>query len=673
MRMSRKHLLTVFVGFVLFALISSIGNPSHQTASAAGYGNLEISNQYIRVFVNRSDDATGRFAVDSTGGDPLNPRDDNMPLIYGRPRPWTSYTTFRIDGSDYIFGGNTETRAGRHGSYGTKISGPKVVGGNSIISTWRLGDIEASQVLTIVRSITTGLPDTAKITYIITNLGNTEHHVGVRIMLDTLLGSNDGAPFRAGDKAITSDTVFRPKEMPRFFQAFDSLSSPSVTSQGTLIGADATPPDKVVFTNWGNLADRVWDALALPGREFLREGEYELDSALALFWDERPLAPGESREYTTLYGMGGISIAPGVLALGVTSPAEVTSHKDKPIVFPIVAYIENNGPTLALDVNVSLHLPQGLALVPGARQKVSLGHMEPGETRQIAWEVTSDIAEQITLRYGVAVEAENAERNQVFREVTILAPPELSIDIQAPSMFGVSDDMFHPYPLKINARVRNSGGAPAYGVKATLTPDYGIVLAPSERASRFPGQVVPGEICDVSWYLVPFGEAGAFDYRVRVEARNTESLVAATSIGVPKLRSRLLLETPISPVAQGEFFIVRVMARNLKEFQQARFDLCFDPSVVEVAYVSRGTVFVEDTGMSEWNEGVIQNHLGVLTDVYGRLAQPKDITGELATIGFWAKAPGQSHILMRNMSLLGREGQVVVTSVEHGSVIVSDK
>ena len=138
---------------------------------------------------------------------------------------------FRIDGVDYVFGGNTETRAGKHGLYGTRISGPRVVGGNSIISTWRLGDIEASQILTIVRSITTGLPDTAKITYVVTNVGDTHHQVGVRIMLDTMLGSNDGAPFRAGDKAITADTAFGPQEMPRFFQAFDSLSSPSVTSQ----------------------------------------------------------------------------------------------------------------------------------------------------------------------------------------------------------------------------------------------------------------------------------------------------------------------------------------------------------------------------------------------------------------------------------------------------------
>ena len=227
--------------------------------------------------------------------------------------------------------------------------------------------------------------------------------------------------------------------------------------------------------------------------------------------------------------------------------------------------------------------------------------------------------------------------------------------------------------MKISAKVKNSGGAPAYGVKATLTPDHGIVLAQRERASRFPGQVAPGETCDLSWYLVPFGEAGTFDYRIMVDARNAESLAAATSIGVPGLRSRLLLESPIFPIPQEDFFIVTILARNLKGLQEVRFDLSFDPSVIEVVYVSRGTVFVEDTGMSEWNEGVIKNHLGLLTDVYGRLTQPRDITGELATIGFRAKAPGQSHVLLRNVSVSGTEGRVMITSIEHGSVIVTQK
>ena len=56
-----------------------------------------------------------------------------------------------------------------------------------------------------------------------------------------------------------------------------------------------TTPDRVYFTNWGALADGVWDFDFEPGRDFTRLGEFELDSATALFWDPRPLLPGEER------------------------------------------------------------------------------------------------------------------------------------------------------------------------------------------------------------------------------------------------------------------------------------------------------------------------------------------------------------------------------------------
>ncbi|MFA7371970.1 MAG: hypothetical protein WC074_00225, partial [bacterium] len=61
-----------------------------------------ISNEFISLRVNAGDYDTGRISVDTTGGDIGRDSDDDKPLIYGRPVPWTSYTTIRIDGQDYI-------------------------------------------------------------------------------------------------------------------------------------------------------------------------------------------------------------------------------------------------------------------------------------------------------------------------------------------------------------------------------------------------------------------------------------------------------------------------------------------------------------------------------------------------------------------------------------------
>ncbi|HHY33434.1 MAG TPA: cellulosome anchor protein [Firmicutes bacterium] len=630
---------------------------------------VEVSNQYIKVFVNATDDGTGRFAVDSTGGDPLNPADDNKPLIYGRPCPWTSYTTVKVDGVDYVFGGKTERRAGREGYYGTKVLGPTLSGGN-IIAAWNFGDIEVSQVLSIVRSTTTGLFDTAKITYIVSNHGLTPHNVGLRVMLDTMLGANDGAPFRVKDKAVVSDTVFGPNDMPHFWQAFDSLSSPSVTSQGTVAGPEVTPPDRVVFTNWGSLADGVWDSDFSPGRDFTRSGEYELDSAIALFWDPVPLAPGDSKEYTTLYGMGGISIAPGVLSVGVTSPAEVTCAKDRPITFPVVAYVENSGPTVALGVRITIALPSGLRLAPGEKSGRVLGNLEPGETAQAAWDLTPDVVDQAELEYSVVVEAENAEPNRVARSVRVLAPPNLLVRVEAPPGFEVKDDAFDPYPLGVKAVIENVGGAPAYGVKATLTLGQGVKLAQRETASRFPGTLAPGETFGVLWQIVPSGGAGDSDYVVKVESRSTDERFATGTVRVPKLPSRVMVNVPAASLSAGDFFTVDVVARNVPGLMESQFDVRFDPAVLEAVFVSRGTAFVEDNGMAFWREGVIDNSKGVVKGILGRFTKARDVTGVLATVSFRAKAPGTSRVWLENTSLVGDDGVPVPGSIESASVTV---
>ena len=70
-------------------------------------GLVTLSNEYIRIIVNGEDENTGRYALETTEGDPNRVSDDGQPLIYGRPKPWTSYTSLRIDGEDYVFGGPT--------------------------------------------------------------------------------------------------------------------------------------------------------------------------------------------------------------------------------------------------------------------------------------------------------------------------------------------------------------------------------------------------------------------------------------------------------------------------------------------------------------------------------------------------------------------------------------
>ena len=239
----------LIVGLILLVALG-LGVTTAYAATQNAGSNVIIANEYIAIIVNAGKENTGRFSVNTTGGDPDRTGDENKPLIYGMADPWTSYTTIQIDGKNFVFGGPTQTSAGRQGPFGTIVVEPESVDGAMVRTVCQLGPVEAEQMLSFTRSSTTGLKDTARIAYKLTNRDTTAHRVGMRLLLDTMLGANDGAPFRIRERAVTTDTLFRRDAMPDFWQAFDSLSDPEVMSQGTLKGPGVTTPDRVYFTNW---------------------------------------------------------------------------------------------------------------------------------------------------------------------------------------------------------------------------------------------------------------------------------------------------------------------------------------------------------------------------------------------------------------------------------------
>ncbi|HHY47213.1 MAG TPA: cellulosome anchor protein [Firmicutes bacterium] len=637
---------------------------------------ISLSNEYVRVFVNVTGDATGRFALDTTGGDPTKADDDGKPLIYGRPVPWTSYTTIRIDGKDYCYGGPTEKRAGRHGLYGDMVKGPEIVDNREIQSSWRLGDsrdIDATQCLKIVRSSTTGLLDTVEIRYLLTNEGNSVRDVGLRIVLDTMLGSNDGAPFRAKDAAITKDTKYDSGDLPQFWQAFDSLSAPSVTSQGTLSGQGATPPDRVYFSNWGSLADGLWDFDFVPGRDFTRSGEYELDSAIALYWDPKPLMPGESREYVTLYGLGGISIAPGALTLGVSSPAEVTLGKGQPGSFPVVCYIENSGKGDAIGVKVTISLPDGLSPVSGQPVTRRIGNLASGGVAQVSWDLVPSAGPGTVLTYSVKVEAENAESNQVERSVRLLGPPRLAVSLEGPDSLAVVDEKWSPVPFGVVATITNAGSSSAYGVKASALWGAGLVPAPCEKSARFLGSMAPGESYQVSWQMEPKAANKSAEYAVRVESRNADESFASGTVTVPELKPKVQVIAPSSKVVPGTFFPVYIRVTNVREFTGGTLDLVYDPHILKAIRVSRGTLFVEGGTLSEWKGGTISDSFGRVQAMGGQLRSAKYAFDVFACVHFRARSAGRSGLSLENVVIRGGNGKEIPVEVVNGAIVVQEK
>lgn len=662
----------------LVAVLMMTLSCSFVTTVLAAVPKEQIDNEYIRIVVNADQADTGRFSVGTTGGDPDRTTDQNKHLIYGGDDPWTSYTTVRIDNQNWVFGGKTDRRAGFDALYGEMIQPPTIVD-DKIESSWRLGPVEVWQILSITRSSTTGLLDTAQIEYHVENVDSVPHMVGLRLMLDTMLGSNDGAPFRVDDRAITTDHVYYAQDMPQFWQAFDSLANPQVMSQGTLTGPGVTTPDRVYFTNWGSLADNPWNFDFTPGRDFERLGEWELDSAIALFWDQVSLAPGEVRSYVSYYGLGGVTIASGDLMLGVTSPAEITTDPDGFQTFSIIAYVQNEGQGEARNVMAELKLPPGLQLV-GSPAKVELDSLEVGETKQTGWQVGVHSISEGTFTYEVEVTALNSEPNRVRRNVQVLSPARLQVLFSGPPGLGISDERYEPSTFEAKAVVRNDGGTKFYGGTFEILYPLGLELVQGQNAKRFPGTIEPGQEVTFKWLLRPKdGFSGPLPYSLRTIDERGQQKVENMFIIVPELKPKVWVGEPQVAggglVNAGDYFSLPIWATNIHDFIAAELDLSFDPEHLEIVGqtldISRGTLFVD----GDWHMPTVSNATGQVLGLRGDRGAENELRlsyGTLVTIHFRAKTAGLGRVSVDRARVQTRQGILEPPSlvIEHRDIII---
>jgi hypothetical protein len=651
----------------MITLLISLSNISQ--AAVDEHGNLQIRNNYISVIVNQDKQNNGRFAVDVTGGNPVLDSDDGKPLIYGRPKPWTSYTTIKIDGEDYIFGGETNKRAGQFGKYGTQVKAPYITERGAIETVYKYGEINVIQSLSFVKSNTTGLPDTAQIKYKIENTGQKRHKVGLRVMLDTMLGSNDGAPFRIGANSVITDTLYNKNELPVFWQAFDQLSNPHVTAQGTVKGNQVTAPDKLYFADWGSLADGVWSFDYNPNEEFIRKGEFQLDSALALFWAPGFIPPGESRTYISNYGLGGITIVPGILSLGVSSPAEVILDKQTKS-FPVVAYVQNTAEITAKKVVAEINLPDGLTLASNEQQQKKLGNLQSGSTGQLVWQVIPKTGVGRELEYGVEVTADNTDDNSVGRSVKVIGPPKLDLSLTGPDELKVKDRALAPNPFKLTARIKNTGASTAYDPTVSIVLPPGLNLIKGEKRIKYLGYLDSGEEIEIPWQIKSLGVNGELPYAIELKSINTDSESQLEFLSVPELKPVVYLErTNEEKVEAGDYLRVAFKVANIKDLYKLTSKLKYDPEILEFVHVSRGTLFVKGNQLLNWQEPKIDSNKGLIT-LKGNLDKGRDVSDTASMLYFRVKKAGPINVKLEEISLIDESGKEVNYQSENLSFLI---
>lgn len=616
--------------------------------------NLRLGNDYIVIIINQDENAKGRFAIETTGGAPMEEADDNKPLVYGRPKPWTSYSTLKINNVNYVFGGSTKRRAGADANYGEVTEGPKI-SDNQIYTSTLIDGIKVEQILSIVKSSTTGLFDTTQIKYRLINNSNQEKEVGLRIMLDTMLGQNDGAPFRLADKAVTTDTLYLKEELPIFWQAFDSITNPTVTSQGTFKGPGVTAPDEVYFADWGSLADGDWNFDFNPGEEFVRKGEYEIDSAIAMMWEPKLLAPNEELTYVTNYGLGGIKVVPGLLALGVTSPAEFTFDENNKF-FPVVAYIENTSEITAENVKVEIDLPAEFTTDSLVKE---IGNLEANETAQVNWEVRP-AGDEIPgfMTYTVEVNADNTDSNQVKRDIKFVGPPMIETEITLEENLRKEKGKIIPNPFDLNIKFTNVGGSTLFDAKTEIALPPGLTFADKEVNKKYLGYIESGESVDVNWAVKVLNVTGQMPYSINITGLNNYNKSRRANLDIPELEPYIYLEK----VEFGENYqTYDLIGQNLNNIDTLNVDLGYNPDAYDINYIFPGEIFVQNDKIILWEDPIMSEGKIEFDETL-----PNNINSEvIATIQFRRKNDNQLNLQFENIEAFNENNEEINIKFEN--------
>ena len=387
---------------ILAFFISSTGF-TQLVYAATEEDTLRVQNQFVSYVVDKD---TGRFGISTTEGAPRRSADQDAPLLFRGEKPDTSFTTFRVDGEDYIFGNNY----GFLGIKGGMAESPET-SGTVNTSLWTLGDLEVKQQLTLVSDSVNPDVGNVRVTYTVSNNGKANKSVGSRLLFDTMLGANDGSPIIIPgiDKPVEHEISFEGEEVPSFWQSADADIGPSVVSYGLISGWENEAPDRMTAAHWGGIGSTRWDYQPDSTVKFTSpfNRHNKSDSAVALYWDPEVLEPGETRVYETFYGLGVFTTADGNTFLAnMSGPDSLELKEDKTGYtqeeFEISLSLDNSLPVSVAMENVKavLELSGGLELAPGQSKEINLGLLQRDSRANLAWKVKGVFAE--TYRIGQA-------------------------------------------------------------------------------------------------------------------------------------------------------------------------------------------------------------------------------------------------------------------------------
>jgi hypothetical protein len=241
----------------------------------------------------------------------------------------------------------------------------------------------------IVPGAQSGQLDTCLVRYTVENKSTLPRKVGVRMLLDTYIGANDGVPFAIPGRAglVNRPEVFEKDRIPDYIQA---LERPDLKDPGTVahLGIKGIEIPNIQIEPIAKLIIRPWydtPAWEMPPIDDEAKNQPIKDSCVVLYWQEREMKPGEVRDLAFTYGLNAITAPEDTANLAVTVGGSFVVGNT----FTVTAYVKDPQP----DQKVKLILSEGLSFVPGQQAEQTIPAVEgQGDVSQVSWRVHSDKA-----------------------------------------------------------------------------------------------------------------------------------------------------------------------------------------------------------------------------------------------------------------------------------------
>jgi hypothetical protein len=329
-----------------------------------------------------------RFGVEMTQEpDPDNP-EKNKRLTFDE-RGKSNNTIIKIDGYEYKFGERTPSNVWGGGRGRLKQVAISEGGRRAWESTMEFNaqKIEVVQHVEIVPG-QTGYLDTLLVYYTLRNYDTNKHKVGIRVMIDTFIGANDGVPFTVPGKKnfVNTKAEFSQKDIPDYIEALENPNEPE--NPGTvarlclrhfsLPGMDLEDMDKLLICRFPGNPNVGWDLAAVESiqPDSKDDKKEKGDSCVVMYWPYKELNPGATRHVAFTYGLGSLEIS-GALALSVPSSVQPNSE------FVVTAYVWD----AQKGDKVKLIVPAGLKLAGGESAEKTIE--EEGKRSQVFWRLRS--------------------------------------------------------------------------------------------------------------------------------------------------------------------------------------------------------------------------------------------------------------------------------------------